>query len=261
MLRSCSFFPGATALAIAFTTSIACIACVGDDPGGASPGTDAGPDVSTDAGGSTDAGSTDAPAAETSTPGDGAVPFTLTDIDIGSPGLAGSESVSAVEYTLNGGGAQIGNPFDQFNFAYQQVTGDCTIIARLTGLTPTSAYAQAGLMIRNDLTSESASAMMHLIQSGGAFFANRPVANVPATAVQGPSPQLFVADRPWFKLTRRGNTLTGYAHADGPSTWIQIGDPVSVTMNATSYIGLAVSAHDNTKVAMGTFDNLTITTP
>ncbi len=32
-------------------------------------------------------------------------------------------------------------------------------------------------------------------------------------------------------------------------------------MNDTALVGLAVCAHDNTKIAMGTFDNVSITKP
>ena len=58
----------------------------------------------------------------------------------------------------------------------------------------------------------------------------------------------------WVKLTRAGTTFTAYQSANG-STWTKVG---SVTMNlsANTYVGLAVTSHNNTVLATASFDNV-----
>jgi hypothetical protein len=188
-------------------------------------------------------------------------PFTPTDADIGGPGIAGSETQSLGVFTINGSGAQIATNSDQFNFAYEQVSGDCTIVARLTSLTEPSALTQSGVMIRNDFTAQSAMAQVKLFASGGAWFLYRSAANNGVGGGQLASPSLATSQKPWFKVTRRGNTFTGYARADDSPTWVQIGNPATIPMNTTVYVGLDVCSHDNTQLATGTLDSVVISTP
>ena len=162
---------------------------------------------------------------------------------------------------MTGSGSQIASTLDQFNFAYQQVTGDCTIVARLTSLTEPSAFTQSGVMFRNDLTTQSAMAQVKLFVSGGAWFLYRPAANSGVSGGQLTNPSLAVSQKPWFKVTRRGNVFTGYARADDSPTWVQIGNPATIPMNTTIYVGLDVCSHDNTQLATGTLDNVVITAP
>ena len=49
-------------------------------------------------------------------------------------------------YTLTGSGADIWGGADQFHFAYKEVTGSATIIARIDSLTNTNPFAKAGVM-------------------------------------------------------------------------------------------------------------------
>ena len=54
--------------------------------------------------------------------------------DIGTVGLAGTYSESAGTHTVRGAGADMYGTADAFRFAYQTITGDVTITARVTGL-------------------------------------------------------------------------------------------------------------------------------
>src|SRR5262249_27569764 len=54
-----------------------------------------------------------------------------SDGDIGGPGRAGSATYNAGTWTVNGGGADIWNASDQFNFARTSLTGDGSIVARV----------------------------------------------------------------------------------------------------------------------------------
>src|ERR1039457_3619038 len=54
------------------------------------------------------------------------LPAGWSDTDIGSPGLAGSASYASGAWTVTGGGSDIWNAADQFNFASTNFTGDGT---------------------------------------------------------------------------------------------------------------------------------------
>ena len=86
------------------------------------------------------------------------LPAGWSDADIGSPGLAGSASYTNGNWTVTGGGADIWNNADQFNYASTNFTGDGTMIVQVTSLQnsdPGSGWAKAGLMFRNDSTAGS----------------------------------------------------------------------------------------------------------
>lgn len=83
----------------------------------------------------------------------------FTDQDIGSVGTAGSGSyVSSGSYTVNGSGGDIGGNADSGNFAYQSVTGDCTVIVDLASATWIGSIGKIGLMMRNSVNPNDLSA-------------------------------------------------------------------------------------------------------
>jgi hypothetical protein len=174
------------------------------------------------------------------------------DGDIGSPARAGSAATSAGTWTVNGGGADIWNASDQFNFAHESMTGDGSIAARVTSLTNTNAWAKAGVMLRNGLAANAAFVDMVVTPGNGVAFQWRATAggtcgNAQVTGLTAPV---------WVKLTRSGNSFAGYYSTDGV-TWKQVGGTKTITMAATVQAGLAVTAHDNTKLATATFTNVT----
>ena len=63
----------------------------------------------------------------------------------------------------------------------------------------------------------------------------------------------------WLRLTRRGNVFTAFASTDG-ATWTQVGSE-TIAMGTATYLGLAVTSHNNAALATDTFDNLGATTP
>ncbi len=63
----------------------------------------------------------------------------------------------------------------------------------------------------------------------------------------------------WVKLVRQGNVFTAYDSADGV-TWNWLGTE-TILLPASSYVGLAVSSHDVTKLCNATFDQVSVTQP
>ncbi len=60
----------------------------------------------------------------------------------------------------------------------------------------------------------------------------------------------------WVRVTRVGNTFTGYHSADGV-TWTQV-SATSITMGSVVEIGLAVTSHNNATTCTAVFDNVTV---
>jgi hypothetical protein len=68
---------------------------------------------------------------------------------------------------------------------------------------------------------------------------------------------LGIAAPYWVRITRVGNVVTGYYSSNG-TTWVQQGASQTITMGATIYVGLAVSAVNNSALNTATFDNVSV---
>jgi hypothetical protein len=180
------------------------------------------------------------------------LPAPWTDADIGSPGLAGSASLSNGVFTLNGGGADIWNTSDQFNYAYQALNGDGTIIARVASQQNTDGWAKSGVMIRDSAAANGAYAFIFTTPGNGTDFQYRTT----DAGSAGWSGQLGVAAPEWVKLVRSGSTFSGFTSSDGVS-WTQLGS-VSIGMGTTVDIGLADTGHNNGLISTATFDNVSV---
>jgi hypothetical protein len=171
-------------------------------------------------------------------------------------GQSGSTSYSSDgTFTISGSGSDIWDTADAFQYAYQMWSGDGAIIARVTGMQDTDGYAKAGLMFRETLAPNAANVMVFMAPSFGADFQNRPAAGAASSFVQGiatPTPY-------WLKLERRGSAFNGYGSADG-AHWTLVGS-VTIPMGQTVYIGLAVTAHNNTLLNTATFDHVQVPQP
>jgi len=170
--------------------------------------------------------------------------------DIGSVAAAGSASSTACAWTILGSGANIWGTTDAFHYVYLSLSGDGQITARVVSMTNTNAWARAGVMIRETLTATSKHAMIVVTPSNGISFQRRTSTGGTSTATAGSA----VTAPYWVKLTRVGNTLTGYESSNG-STWTQVGTD-TVTMVTDVYVGLAVTSHNDGTLCTAVFDNI-----
>lgn len=174
-------------------------------------------------------------------------------IDIGAVGLEGSYSYNNGTYTISASGSDIGNPTDEFRFSYIPMTGDGTIIARVTSLQYTHAWAKAGVMIRETLDANSRYAAVVMTPGNGAAFLRRLALNETGTVKKVAGYKVPY----WIKLERTGEFFTGYVSADG-ETWTQIMTTPLRKFANTVYVGLAVTSRDNTKRGTAAFDHVRI---
>src|SRR5206468_11716625 len=83
------------------------------------------------------------------------LPSGWSDGDIGSVGVAGSATFSNATFTVSGAGTDVRfATTDGFHFAYQAITGNGSVVARVTG-EPANWSAQAGIMFRESLANNA----------------------------------------------------------------------------------------------------------
>jgi hypothetical protein len=173
----------------------------------------------------------------TVTAGGGGLPSPWATSDLGLPALAGGATLAGGTFTVEGGGVDIWGRSDQFRFVYQGMTGDGQIVARVASIANSNVWAKAGVMMRRQLTGNSANAFALVTAASGLSFQRRPAdgsASVSNSGIAGTAPQ-------WVKLVRAGSTFSGYRSTDGVA-WTLMGRD-SISMPSTIYVGLAVTGH------------------
>ncbi len=187
-----------------------------------------------------------------------ATPVSLNNQDIGSPGVAGSSTYdpSTGNWTVNGGGSDIWNTSDQFNFTSQSFSGNEQIVAYIASQTDTASSAKAGVMFRDTLAANSMFADVVATPSNGVALQWRYwTGDTPdSVSVSG------ITTPVWVKLTRVGDAYSGFYSING-TTWTQIGSPVEMAFTGTTnYAGLAVCADNNASISTANFNNVSIAT-
>ena len=74
---------------------------------------------------------------------------------------------------MSGAGADIWGASDQFQYVYQPLDGNGTIVAAVTAVQGQDPWTKVGVMIRADLTADGAYAMVAVTPSNGTIFQSR----------------------------------------------------------------------------------------
>jgi glucuronoarabinoxylan endo-1,4-beta-xylanase len=170
--------------------------------------------------------------------------------DIGSPGVWGSAFYTNGVFTVTGSGADIWNTADSFRFVYVTTNSvNFTMVARVVSLQDIDPWSKAGIMIRDSLNPGAANAFIAVTPGNGVTFQYRlsDGGNCNNTTASGSAPY-------WVKLVGSGGMFTGYCSPDG-TNWTLVGS-TTLTNITTAYIGLAVTAHNNSSLCTATFDNV-----
>jgi len=183
-------------------------------------------------------------------PPSSSLPSPWANQDIGTA-TGGSAGLSGGVYTVRGAGSDIWGSADSFHFAYQPLSGDGQIVARVTGVQNTNTYAKAGIMMRAGTAAGAAHVILDLRPNGAVEFMTR-------TSAGGSTSWLGGATQPapaWLRLQRSGSTATAAVSSNG-STWTTVGTTTftSSTVNA----GLAVTSHATGTLNTSTFDNVSV---
>ena len=188
-----------------------------------------------------------------STPG---LSLELTGTVVGALSPLGSDSQGGASHAITAGGnATIYDAADRFRYKAAQVTGDCTIIAKVVQFNDTLAeFAKAGLMFRASLDANAAYVncmSFSLAFSQGCKMEYRASTGANAQDVAANAP--LTASPRWLKLVRSGNNFAGYYSTNG-NAWVSLG-VATVTLPATCYVGLAVASEQSVPAI---FDDVTV---
>lgn len=200
--------------------------------------------------------------------------------DIGNPDLKGSASLTDGVITVKGSGKlgeregaverskEADATKDDFHFIYQEMSGDLEFTVRMDEIGSVDNHAFAGLMVRDELTDQSAAAALGLSwvkiskaypwsayltgrdTKGGSF--NEMTETLDSEAGALKAGIQLVADIPfklngveqgyWLKLGRKGDTFYAYGSLNG-QTWTAIGAR-TIPMKKKVYVGFAVDSND-----------------
>jgi outer membrane protein assembly factor BamB len=183
----------------------------------------------------------------------------FTCADIGNPTPAGSETSGGGNWTVLAGGNDIWGTGDQFRFDSQALAGDGLVGARVASQSNTSAWAKAGVMLRQDSTPGSAYYDVVLTPGHGIQVQYRSSAGAQArtaTTTAGTPPR-------YLRASRSGSSFTAYTSTDG-LTWNPLaGSTVTIAMPGTVLAGLAVTSHNPGQLSTVNFDTIGVgsTTP
>ncbi len=175
--------------------------------------------------------------------------------DVGAVGYGGSATFYRGTFTVSGSGADVWGTADAFQYVYQSLSGDGTIVARVDSLIDTDPNAKVGVMIRQTLDPGSAYAFIMMKGNGDYSFEAR---GGPGAGSFQVSEAPAVASPVWLKLVRTGSLFTAYQSADG-QTWISVGSAF-VPMSSDVTVGLAVCAHNNGLSTTAVLDQVAVTT-
>ena len=182
--------------------------------------------------------------------------LTYTSKDLGNPPVLSTVTAGGNGINVTAMGGDTGGTNDQGNFSYQTSSGNFDVCVRVADLGLTDIFAKAGLMAREDLTSNGRFAASIATPSmNGCFFEWRdPAGSVAGTA--GDFPVNY--PNTWLRLQRVGNTFTGYAGFDG-QTWTELGSD-TISMPNQVYLGFSVSSHSTSQLTTAQFRDFTTVT-
>jgi fibronectin type 3 domain-containing protein len=192
-------------------------------------------------------------------------PSNWTSQDIGAVAAAGSFTQGS-NLVVVGSGADIYGTADEFRYAFKQLAGDGTIVAKVVSLTGgTNAAAKVGLMMRKDLTAGSIHAFVTRTRGTGVMKFHRRTAAAGTTANTDGTAS---ADNRWLKLTRTGTNFTAQHSSnstngtDGTWTTPTGWSNVAITgLSGTIYVGMAVTSHEDGTLTTGTYQNVQVIVP
>lgn len=188
-------------------------------------------------------------------PPGGQLPAPWQSTDVGVIVVAGGASHSSGVFTVSGSGEGIWGTADAFHFVHRSWTGDVEIITCLTNMQDTAAWAKAGVMVRETLEADSPGVLLSLTPQYGTGLQSRAPAGGASVYTRGPG----LTAPAWLRLMRRGNDFAGSVSSDGVM-WSHVGTH-TVSMNATAYVGLAISSLDNSRLNTAKFSNVVVRTP
>ncbi|MGE5611899.1 MAG: PA14 domain-containing protein, partial [Bacillota bacterium] len=196
------------------------------------------------------------------------LPSQWTSVDVGGPYYTGSAGYASGVFDITGGGADIWGANDQFQYVYQEKSGDFVMTARVRYQQNTNVWAKAGIIVRTeaddgfgtitfDPTNSAAPwAMMAVTPANGVQFQWKTFAG--GNGNTGWSGGAADAVPMYLRLVRTGSTLVGFYSVDGTDgSWSQLGSAYTIHGDKVA-VGLGVTSHDDTMTSMAVFSDVSL---
>lgn len=183
----------------------------------------------------------------------GPLPAPWQSTDVGAVGNAGHASWDEYQgrFNVNGAGADIWGTADAFHYVYQPIEGNGVIRAQVSSVAGTHAWTKVGVMIRRTLGPSSAHHFLLASQGKGLAYQRRQddgASSVHTSLGAGTAPV-------YFGIERLGSTLNLQMSSNGTS-WQTVA--TATFPEGPAYIGLAVTSHDTSRLATGTFEDVEV---
>jgi hypothetical protein len=176
----------------------------------------------------------------------------------GYPASMGSfVEAPAGTYTMTGSGSDIAGTADQFYFAFKALNGPGSIVARISSVQNTHAWAKAGVMIRETLETGSKNAFACVTPGNGVVTQGRTAADGSSFSTN----ETGIAAPHWVKLERDTSGNFTVSHSANGTMWQSVASaiPTNIPMTSNVYIGLALTSHSVGQACQAAFSNVTIT--
>jgi hypothetical protein len=183
----------------------------------------------------------------------GGLPGPWLDTDVGAPSPAGSASYAGGVFTVNGSGADIFGTSDQFNYVYQNTTGNGTIIARVTSQSNTgSSNSKAGVIWKASTASGSPYILIETGPTGTVKVQYNFNGSIAAVST-------YAFPNVWMKLVRSGSNFSAYLSTDGVNWTTVVANKPLTTIPTAATVGLFECSHKAGVLGTATFDNVSFT--
>ena len=160
-------------------------------------------------------------------------------------------------FTISASGTDIWDTADEFRYAYMQLSGAGSIVAKVESVENTDVWAKAGVMIRESLDPGSKHAFVCVTPGNGVAAQARVTTDTTSVSTN----QTGITAPHWVKLERdAAGNFTASHSVDGVS-WqpIQGDSPRLISMSQNVYIGLALTSHNANATCMAEFSNVQTT--
>jgi len=137
---------------------------------------------------------------------------------------------------------------------WHQLSGNGSVTAHVLTQSDTSPGAKAGVMVRATDAAGSPDYALLVSPGEGIKVQARKTLNGDTQKLANPTGTAPA----WLKITRAGNTYTGYTSVNG-STWTLIpGSAITINMGPKTLAGLAATSHDSGVLGTVTMGGVTV---
>ncbi len=181
--------------------------------------------------------------------------------NIGYPDPTGSQTVNNGVWTVQGGGEDIWDVYDEFYYENQPLVGDGTISAHIASQTETDPWAKAGVMLRANSNPDAPYYAALVTPANGLTIQYRTATGAFPQQVSFPgAAPMYIEVARWTDTSTTPATtyLTTYTSTDGVNWSLLSGSTASFSLTGEILAGLAVTSHNTSAASTVTFDSVTL---